>query len=312
MDEASPDRNDRCAGWAGEVVGFLHRHLPRAFDRPGFDHQFSSAYQMGCDALVALGEAEETPWGAVPLAAPRLPDVLPRWDDVCCAVLGLASQRGILTYCTEDSARPPRGKMDGWIISSADDAPLPPPNIAAAKNLGAARAAAEVVSVLRALGLVSEGRWTAAAELVLWREQPTSWKMDVASDPRFTDAVELALLTVPDDVRADIERLITITDADIDAAIARHNAHNEGVRAKLGPKARTSRVPTPELTRLGLERACCYALDWLFFGRWRLLDGWLKPEDAKRALAIFHDPLAIMVRRRVMGRLHPDAPFAAD
>ncbi len=42
---------------------------------------------------------------------------------------------------------------------------MPPPNIMAAYRLGPAWAAPEVLPVLRVLGLVESGQWTAAAEL---------------------------------------------------------------------------------------------------------------------------------------------------
>lgn len=57
---------------------------------------FTTAYQFGCDALIALGQAEEAKRGARPLARRRLPVVLSRWDDLCVTVLSLANS---LTGC---------------------------------------------------------------------------------------------------------------------------------------------------------------------------------------------------------------------
>ncbi|MEO1200690.1 MAG: hypothetical protein AAFX39_15940 [Pseudomonadota bacterium] len=46
----------------------------------------------------------------------------------------------------------------------------------------------------------------------------------------------------------------------------------------------------------------------LFFRRWRLDDGWLSPQAAEQALEIFHDPLAIAMRRAVVEGLYAEAP----
>ncbi|NJS40549.1 MAG: hypothetical protein HC783_17860 [Rhodobacteraceae bacterium] len=53
------------------------------------------------------------------------------------------------------------------------------------------------------------------------------------------------------------------------------------------------------------------ALDWIFFRHWRLGRGWLDETDAGRALHIFHDRLAITMRRAVVARLYPDG-FVCD
>lgn len=46
-------------------------------------------------------------------------------------------------------------------------------------------------------------------------------------------------------------------------------------------------------------------LDWPFFRHWRLPEGWLSGPQAKRALEIFRDPLAISMRKSVVARLYP-------
>ncbi len=70
--------------WTGPVIRFIEDNLP-VLDPDGmeWDHMFTTAYQFGCDALIALGQAEVTGRGARPLARPRLPDIPPRWDDIC-------------------------------------------------------------------------------------------------------------------------------------------------------------------------------------------------------------------------------------
>ncbi|WP_139250903.1 hypothetical protein [Palleronia salina] len=47
------------------------------------------------------------------------------------------------------------------------------------------------------------------------------------------------------------------------------------------------------------------ALDWIFFRRWRMEDGWLSKEQAGRALEVFHDRLAISMRKIVISKLYP-------
>ena len=70
-------------------------------------------------------------------------------------------------------------------------------------------------------------------------------------------------------------------------------------------------IPDDAQARRSVESGRRNALDWLFFRRWRLSDGWLSPARGPVALEIFHDPLAIAMRRAVMRRLHPEAPFAS-
>ena len=297
--------------WTTEVVDFLSNNLPDAFDRDGWEHMFSSAYQMGCEALAALGQAEETEWGAVPLETPRLPSVLPRWDDISVAVLGLAEQQYKLAYRLPDGSVLPRQAAPGWTIAGPVRSP-PPPNIAAIDGLGPAHAAPDVLSALQALGLIAEGRWTTPAETVLWRIRPRAWGLDFTSDPRFTGAVEQAVSTMPNDVRAEMDRIVTISEIEVSEAVVRGAAANTEKRAKHGPNAVFSDPETPEQARLSLEFWRRNDLNWLFFRRWRLPDGWLTPKEAERALEIFHDLLAIEMRRAVAARLYTDLPFLAE
>ncbi len=87
--ESTPD-------WVETVADFLFENLPTATDRDGWNHMYSTSYQIGCMALVALGYAEERDWGAVPRDDPISPEILPRWDDVCISVLRLANQQNLL------------------------------------------------------------------------------------------------------------------------------------------------------------------------------------------------------------------------
>ena len=179
------------ATWIPRVIRFIEATLP-VLDPGGeeWDHMFTTAYQFGCEALIALGQAEETGRGAQPLAHPRLPDILPRWDDICVTVLSLASQCGLLSYRLPDGCESP--EVAAWWGRRVGEV-LPPANIMAAHRLGPAWAAPQALSVLHALGLVGAGQWTATAEPVLWREELPEWNLDIAADPRFHMALDRAV-----------------------------------------------------------------------------------------------------------------------
>lgn len=213
-----------------------------------------TAYEIGCEALAALGYAHKTEGGAVPRGSPALPEVLPRSDDVAVAVLYLAAQNGLIRYL------PP-----GADTQSSSGLPA---MISPAHGLGLAHADSEAASVLEALGLIKGGKWTKAAETVLWRDSPEEWSIDFVNDIRFIEAASDACERMPSSVREDIERVVEANEGDL-----------------RGPRR--------------------YDLDDLFFRLWRLDDGWLSPTETKRALAIFHDPLAIAIRRAVMSRVFP-------
>ncbi|MBV0893575.1 hypothetical protein KTN05_17500 [Paracoccus sp. Z118] len=162
------------------------------------------------------------------------------------------------------------------------------------------------------MGLIESGRWTEAAELVLWRVQPDEWRMEIANDPRFAAAVDRAVTTMPSDIRAELLRLVTITEEDLATALARRRAYQAETIAGHGP-VRISRQPlTLDSVRKGQSFVRRNELDWRFFTRWRMPGGWLTPEEQSRALEIFHDPLAIMMRRAVIARLWPDQPWMAE
>lgn len=308
--------NSPVPDWTDATIGFLRANLPRTpledgVETFGWDHMFSSAYQFGCSALVALGQATETPWGAIQRHPPTLPDPLPRWDDLCCAILALASQHSAISYrCADGSLPPPASRPTaGWIITGTP--PPPAPNIAAAHGLGLAYSSDEVIGLLQSLGLIANGHWTAAAVPVFWREQPRAWGMNIAADPRYAAAVVQALDTLPKATRAEIARLTTITEADIAAHLQQHAAARTEHLARFGLKEDLGRVPDATQARRSLEFMRRNDLDWLFFRHWRLVDGWLSPNEAKRALEIFHDPLAIQMRKSVLSQLYPDRPSFA-
>jgi hypothetical protein len=154
--------------------------------------------------------------------------------------------------------------------------------------------------------------WTTTAETICWRDQPREWGGDFTSDRRFVAALERAANSMPGDIRAEMDRLVTITEEDVAAAVAQSAAWIEEMRARYGPNARIGSPATNERARKSLAAGRRDELDWLFFRRWRLADGWLTPKEAERALEIFHDRLAIAMRRAVIPRLYPGLPFVAE
>lgn len=271
--------------WARSAIRFFSANLP-GDGRGGWEHRFMTAYQIGCEALSALGHARETQGGAVPREFPALLEVLPRRDDVAVAVLYLAAQNGLIRYLPSD--------VDMRLASDL------PALINPAHGLGLARADPEAVSVLEAIGLVKGAEWTKAAETVLWRDSPEEWSIDFVNDIRFIEAASHACERMPSSVRAEIERLVPDSDDKIEG---RETQGAEFADECFG--GRLVRMPkTPEEVRTTLR----YDLDDLFFRLWRLDDGWLSPVEAKQALAIFHDPLAIAMRKAVMSRLFPGRP----
>lgn len=303
MNKAAPDPRF----WAAEVITFLLDTIPGSVDNDEeFDHRFVSAYQMGCEALSALGQAEETHHGARLLAAAQTPGIWPRWDDICVVILKLAQQPDLLSCRMADGRENPShivwfGRDNKWV---------PPPNICPAHSLGWAYAAPNLLPALKALALLEAGRWTNRAETVFWRVQPEDWPMAVSGHHRFLAAVDHAVRTIPGDVRADIEELVTITDKDVFDSLTRRTT-SPCDQPGGAPPLLTEQV-TPESVRRSIALFRRVALDWLFFTRWRMPEGWLGPKERTRALEIFHDALAISTRRAVLARLWPHAPRMAE
>ncbi|AZB70294.1 hypothetical protein [Cereibacter sphaeroides] len=132
--------------------------------------------------------------------------------------------------------------------------------------------------------------------------------MEFLRDARFLDAAQKAIATIPDDIAEEISELTQISEENIDELIARHEKKLAEVQEKYGPQARLGEAPTRERAQRSLEFLRRDALDWVFFRRWRIDDGWLSTKEAEAALDIFHDRLAISMRRSVIRDLHPSKP----
>ncbi len=280
--------------WLGPVIEFLSNNLPGSRET-GWEHDFITSYQIGCETLVALGQADETAYGAVARANP-LPAVLPRWDDLATAVVFLAAENGLITFLSdrEGQAQRPEAKVEA----------LQEPN----RGMWAARSTPEVTSVLRSLGLLDGNEWTARSETILWRDSPAEWRIDFESDPRFIQAVEDACEHMPDSIRAEVERIAQITDE----AIAAYSAG--GADQDEDDSQSVMRLPpkTPEQVRDTIRWTRQHDFDELFYKFWRIDEGWLSPDEADRALEIFNDPLAIAMRKAVAVRLFPHWPHLAE
>jgi len=228
---------------------------------------------------------------------------------MCIAVLKMARQLDLISYQDPDGQAMPTRATSGPVRPQADQLSS---TIAAAHGLGPAYVAPELILVLQALDLVQGDKWTAAAELIFWRVQPEEWRLAIASDPRFCAPVDHASTTVPPDVRAEMVRLTTFTQADVARLMARQKPRYDKLLAEAGPDTPPPPPLTPASVRARLKFTRRHSLDLLFFESWRLPDGWLIPEQRKLALGIFHDPLAMQMRSAVMARLYPDQPWCAE
>ncbi|WP_157033245.1 hypothetical protein [Loktanella sp. S4079] len=268
----------------------------------------STAYQIGCTALVKLGYAIETEWGAIEKELPELPAVFPRWDDICIAVLWLAKQQNQLSFRQPDGSVPPVQFANGLVLQRMGENTTPPPNISGALGLGPAHCTPETFTVLEQLDLVAEGTWTRGSVSILWRTSPMQWQLDFQTNERFLTAVQSTIATIPSDIAGQIARLIKIEKTQIDEHIALHAMRFEDTRQSFGLLDRMTSASTPEIAIKSIEFARINALNWVFFRHWRIEEGWLKKRDEIAALPIFHDNLAIAMRRAVIASLYPTLP----
>ncbi|WP_045022155.1 hypothetical protein [Agrobacterium arsenijevicii] len=285
-----------------KIIKFLVGNLPGNANQ-GWHHDFISGYQMGCNALVRLGQATETPRGAVPRIPPILPTPLPRLDDLIITVLNVAGQKNLFALV-------PTTVRAEWMklrIFQRDTNPENVVTIVASHNFGEALATPAMISLLEGLGLVKDRFWAEHAETILWRYGVNEWGIDFTSDHRFVGAVEASIDHMPDDIRSEIDRLVVVTDEDAALLQRRTKAYNREICAEIGHSP-VRRPLTLEQLRSSIVSARCSDLDWLFVRRWRLSCNWLSPTEAERTLEIFHDRLATAMRKAVVARLYPSFP----
>lgn len=285
------------ATWARPVAEFLSYNIPYNHE-VGWQHSHMTAYEVGCVALVALGQAHGTVGGAKPRRFPERPSSPPRWDDISTTVLYVATQTNQLQY------RPLDSHVQSSKADHREDRSLT--NIAAANGAGPAYATFNTYLVLEALGLVKAGHWTQAAETVLWRNNPMEWNLDFARDARFIRAAFDAAAAVPDDIRSEIDAIVASVGEEMWLKQA-PNVENAG---KSGPPLDFETVPPGMPNYLpSMLDSRRYDLDILFSRRWRLSGGWLSETEAKSALEIHHDALAISMRKAVISWLYPSRPL---
>ncbi|MCV9960339.1 hypothetical protein OIU34_00365 [Pararhizobium sp. BT-229] len=271
--------------WVGPVIEYLAQNLPSAQDG-GWDHFHIGAYEVACEALVALGQAVEVGGGAKPVAHPKLPAILPRWDDIATAVVWLSSQSGVLSYRHFAGTRGAPNPA-GVLLR---------PNIRAAHGSGPAYLEPWAFPVFQSLGLILDGRWTEQAETILWRDYPEEWNIDFTENRRFVEACEAAVANVPKDIAVETRRLATILEQDIEEWLEIAKRH-----------APTPKTRDDALRSLGFWS--CFGVDRLFAKRWRLDGGWLSVEESKRTLYFQFDPVALDVRKKFARRYMPEFPF---
>ncbi|MDX1084989.1 DUF2442 domain-containing protein [Sinorhizobium medicae] len=247
--------------WLEPVIEFLSNNLPGSREI-GWQHDFIAAYQIGCEALAALGQADETAYGAVPRENPVVPAILPRWDDLATAAIFLAAQNGLITFLSD-------GEGQSQLLGSGNEN-LHQPN----RGMWAARSNPDFTSVLRSLGLLDGNEWTSASETILWRDSPVEWRIDFENDPRFIQAVDDACEQMPDSIRLEIERIAQIADE----AIAAHSAG--GLTQDEDESNPVMRMPpkTPEQVKDIIRWMRRHDFDELFYKFWRIGDGWLPPD----------------------------------
>jgi len=296
--------------WMTPLGEWLEANLTTAPDEfgNGWQDYAMSAYQMGCMALEKLGRAKQEKWGASALKQPETPDVAPRWDDICAAVLGAMDQRSLIRYRRTDGSiyvRPSDRGQFMMRVAAPKPPPPPAPNVRSSVGLGPADVADGGLDVLTQLGLVKEGAWTARAEFVFWREMPPAWDLEIAKDTRFADATDLCLASMPEVIGTALEALTNVSSSEIDDKIAWHT----GQRDNLGHLWRPLDRDWAKRSMLSVKRS---RIDDIFYEGWRLQDGWLSDADKRVALFIFHDPLAHRMRKAVVAKMFPTSDMAKE
>lgn len=96
-----------------------------------------------------------------------------------------------------------------------------------------------------------------------------------------------------------------ISAADVAACVAESERAHEELAIRFGRPSPTAPYTTEQARRSLLFRRE-NDLDWVFFRHWRLGRGWLDEDQSRRRLDIFHDGVAVAMRKAVVARLYPD------
>ncbi|AJC79814.1 hypothetical protein IE4803_CH02625 [Rhizobium etli bv. phaseoli str. IE4803] len=276
--------NPAVPGWVPFVVEFISNVLP-SNQAGNWEHLHIGAYEIACELLVKLGCAVDNGTGAIPVTEPKLPEVIPRWDDVATLVVWVAAQSGLIGFRNFPGAQ---NRLMAVGLAQA--------NIRASHGCGPAFLADEAFPAFQSLGLILGGRWTEAAETVLWRDDPLEWGLDFTNDRRFLRACDVAVATVPEDIAEQIERHADIREEDIAEWLELAN-RSPGI----------SRNRDDALKSLHFWSG--HILDGIFERHWRLGDGWLSPAESQRGLRLGFDPVAINMRMAFAKRFLPQHPF---
>ncbi len=277
--QAPPD----VPGWVAPVVEFISNALPRN-QAGNWEHLHIGAFEIACELLIRLGCAIDNRTGAIPVAEPRLPEVIPRWDDVATVVIWVAAQAGYLGFRHFPGAR-----------SRPKSAGLARANIRAAHGCGPAHLVDEAFPAFQSLGLILGGCWTVVAEVILWRDDPKEWELDFTNDRRFRRACNVAVATVPEDIAKKIKQHAEIREEQIVEWLD---------LARGAPGISRNREDALKSLRFWSR----HILDGIFERHWRLADGWLSPPESQRGLQLSCDPLAINMRMVFAERYLPQYP----
>lgn len=269
--------------WFGPVIEFLMDTLPGMHGE--WQHLHVGAYEAACEVLVRLGCAVATVDGAKSASEARIPETLPRWDDIATTVVCVASESGLLEYHHFFNRR-----------GEAQPSGLTHVNIRPAHGSGPAYLAPYAIPVFETLGLIVDGHWTEAAETILWRDLPEEWAIDFTRDDRFLHACDFAIATLPRHIADEMNEATAIQERDIVEWLELAERHAET------PKTRHDALKS-------LRFWCVFGLDGIFHRRWRLDDGWLDAREETRAIYIPHDPLALNMRAAFAARYLPELPF---
>jgi hypothetical protein len=247
---------------------------------------------MGCEALAALGQAQEMTWGAIPTDTPETPVTLPRWDDVVSVVIRMLHQNNQLGFTGPrhvDQERDDGTTSSRWI------------DIVSRPGIGAAYVTADGAALMRRLGVLAGDEWSDVAETLMWRVRPYEWELDFTKDPRFKAAVQSAYVDMPEDIATEFDRLLTITDADVSEWRRFSAEHSASLEKEFGTRVLSISDDKSESgIRKTIRKVRLHDFDWLFYRRWRLASGWLSATDAMDAIEVFNDPLAMSVRAAVL------------